>query len=139
MSLKEPSSMEELVYFTRRKIEEHGAAVVWAYRQDCPKCKKAKMGKPVDPKTKKVKSRSKEYVCPACNHTVQKEEYEATLTVEAKVTCPHCKKQGECTGPFAKKPVKIFDVESQKKKAAKAIKLKCEHCQGDILITQKMK
>ena len=131
--------MDELVYFTRRKLGEHGFAVVWAYRKDCPECKKAKMGKPINPKTKKVKSRSKEYVCPACDYTVPKEEYEATLTVEAKVTCPHCKKQGDATGSFAKKNVKIFDAESQKKKAAKAIKLTCEHCQGEILITQKMK
>lgn len=139
MSLKEPESMEELAYFTRRKLGGEGTAIAWVYRQPCPKCKKEKMGKPRDPKTGKVKSRSKEYQCPGCGYTASKDEYEETLTLEAKYTCPHCKKEGESSGPFQRKSVKIFDEEKQKKVAAKAVRLKCEHCDGNIDITQKMK
>jgi len=116
-----------------------GKAICWVYKEDCSKCKKAKMGKPVDPKTKKGKITIKR-ICVSCMWTYRaKDLYEPTLTAEAKYTCPHCKKQGEATGPFVRKSVKIFNVVKQKKVAAKAIKLKCEHCSGDILITQKMK
>lgn len=139
MSLTEPSSMDELVYFTRRKLGEHGFAIAWAYREDCPKCKKAKMGKPRDPKTGKVKTRAKEYVCPECGHTEEKELYEGSLTCECKYTCPHCKKQGESTAPFKRKATRIFDEEKQKKVAVKVVRMQCEHCSGNIDITQKMK
>ena len=139
MMLTEPTSMDELVYFTRRSLPNNGSAVAWVYRQDCPKCKKAKMGKPVDPKTKKVKTRSTEYQCPECNYTVNKEEYEDTLTCEANYTCPHCKKQGGSSAPFKRKSTKIFDEEKQKMVAAKLVRLECEHCKGNIDITQKMK
>jgi len=139
MGVTEPSSMEGLVYFTRRKLGEAGRATAWVYKEDCPKCKKEKMGKPVDPKTKKVKSRSKEYVCKACGYTIAKDVHEPTLTMEAKYTCPHCKKEGEASGPFVRKSVKIFNVQKQKKVSTKAVRLKCQHCDGDIDITQKMK
>ena len=90
----EPSSMDELVYFTNRKVGD-GNVMAWVYRNECPKCGKAKMGKPKDEKTGKPKIRAKEYVCPECSNTVEKEEYEETLMCEIKYTCPKCKHQGE--------------------------------------------
>ncbi len=46
MALRQPESMDEVIYFTRRVIG-NGKAVAWVYRKDCPECG-AKMGNPVD-------------------------------------------------------------------------------------------
>ncbi|MBN2368598.1 hypothetical protein JXC34_06260, partial [Candidatus Woesearchaeota archaeon] len=73
MSLKMPDSMEELVYWTSRKIE-NGNAKVWVFREDCPECGKALMGKPVE--KGKVKTRASYYECPECGHQIPKSEYE---------------------------------------------------------------
>ena len=83
--VKEPESMEELIYFTRRTIGK-GQAQAWVYKGDCPKCGKGKMGKPVDEKTGKVKIRAKEYVCPECGNAEEKNAYEETLQCEIKYT-----------------------------------------------------
>lgn len=138
MAIKEPESMEELVYFTNRKVGE-GHVLAWAYRKECPKCGKALMGKPRDGKTGKVKIRAKEYVCPECGNTVEKEEYEESLTCEIKYTCPKCKFKGEIKVPFIRKKMKIFDPEKQKKVAVDAIVFECENCKEKIPITKKMK
>ena len=126
MSLKKPESMEEVIYITRRAIDD-GRVMAWVYKKECKQCGKAKMGKPVE--KGKVKIRAKEYVCPACNHTVEKNEYEETLDVEIEYTCPHCKHEGETTTQFKRKSFK----------GAKAIVFKCEKCNEDIPITKKMK
>lgn len=134
----EPESMDELVYFTKRVVGD-GKITAWVYREDCPKCGKGKMGKPVDKKTGKPKIRAKEYVCPECQHTIEKEEYEDTLTCEAKYTCPKCQFEGEIEAPFKWKNTKIYNVETQKDKTAKAIKFNCGKCDEVINITKKMK
>jgi len=139
MSLNEPTSTQDVVYFTRRTLGAHGRVIAWVYRKDCPKCKKAQMGKPKDEKSGKAKVRAKEYTCPACKYTVGKYEFEETLTIEAKYTCPHCKKQGESSGPFNRKKMKVFDDEKQKKISITMVRLPCQHCKGNIDITQKMK
>jgi len=136
--VKEPESMDELIYFTKRAVGD-GYVKGWVYKEMCPSCGKGLMGKPVDRKTGKVKIRAKDYVCPECNHTVEKEEYEETLTCEAKYTCPKCKFEGETENPFKWKNAKIFNVEEQKDKAAKAITFNCEKCSEKIAITKKMK
>ena len=49
MALKQPESMDECFYFTNRTLEEgKGRATAWVFKPDCPKCGKAKMGKPID-------------------------------------------------------------------------------------------
>lgn len=138
MALKKPESMDKLIYFTKRTIGE-GKVKAWVYRAMCPKCSKGLMGKPVDPKTGKVKIRSKEYVCPKCSYQVGIEEFEDTLTCEIMYTCPKCKFEGEAEVPFKWKNTKIYDIEAGKDKAAKAIKFKCEKCSEVIAITKKMK
>lgn len=138
MALKFPESMDECIYFTRRTINS-GKACAWVFRGDCPKCGKAKMGKPRDEKTGKVKIRAKEYVCPECGHVVEKGAYEDTLTVNIQYTCPHCGNEGETQESFKRKKVQMFDEEAQKKKAVDAVKFKCGKCGKDILITKKMK
>jgi DNA-directed RNA polymerase subunit M/transcription elongation factor TFIIS len=126
--LKEPESMDELVYYTNRDLDKGGEVVCWVRKQKCPKCGKALMGKPLDPKTGRPKIRAKEYVCPECGHTEEKDAYEETLTAEAKYTCPGCKKKGESTASFRRK--KIDGVET--------LRLKCQHCAGNIDVTKKM-
>ncbi|MBW2992872.1 hypothetical protein KY345_06675 [Candidatus Woesearchaeota archaeon] len=124
----EPESMDELVYYTFRDLEGGGEVLCWVRRGICPKCRKGLMGKPIDKKTGKPKRKAKEYVCPECGHTIEKTEYEETLVAEAKYTCPNCKKQGESTAPFKRKKVKGLET----------LRLQCQHCGGNIDITQKM-
>lgn len=128
MALKEPESMDGLIYFTRR-AKENEKIMAWVYKIDCPECKKAKMGKPIDAKTGKVKSRAKEYVCPECGYTEEKEEHEGKVTLEAKFTCPHCGKESEGTTKYTRK---TFE-------GVKSYIVVCEHCGGKIGITKKMK
>jgi predicted RNA-binding Zn-ribbon protein involved in translation (DUF1610 family) len=127
MAIREPESMTELVYFSNRTLEGGGLAKVWVYRQDCSKCKKAKMGKPVE--KGKVRIRAKEYVCPSCGNVIEKEEYESGLTAQATYTCPKCKKSGEAELPFKWKNVD----------GVKCLKIECAGCKNRILITKKMK
>ena len=133
-----PESMDECVYFTRRSLGKKGKAVAWVFREKCPKCKKALMGKPKDDKTGKVKSRSKEYVCPACGHIIEKKKYEDTLTCNIQYTCPECGNSEEIQVPFKRKKTQVLD-EKGKKKSVDAIKFKCQKCGKDLLITKKMK
>ncbi len=128
MALKKPNSMDECVYFTSRSIGD-GYATAWVFRESCPKCKKAMMGKPKDSKTGKTQIRAKEYICPACKFTMEKQTYEDTLTVNIEYTCPSCKKDGETTVPYKRKKVEGVD----------AVKFECGSCKARILITKKMK
>jgi len=127
--IKEPESVEELVYFTRRKLGDKGQAMAWVSKQNCTKCDKALMGKPKDKKTGKVKMRAKEYICPECNNTVEKKEYEESLTAEIKYTCPKCEKDQEKEMPYKREKVKGVD----------ALVFNCANCDEKILITKKMK
>lgn len=138
MTLKEPTSMEECVYFTNR-INEKGKIRAWALKELCPKCKESLMGKPKDPKTGKVKIRADNYECPKCKYSVLIEEYEDTLTCNIKYTCSHCSNEGEVQVPFKRKKVKILDEESMRKKTADVIEFQCQKCNQNVYITKKMK
>lgn len=127
MGITYPNSMEEVVYFTNRKLESNGNAKAWAFRMDCPKCKKAKMGKPVE--DGKIKIRAKEYVCPACNYTEEKAVHEEKLTLCVAYTCPYCSNKSEAETSFKRKnfegvPSFVFE---------------CGKCKKKIGITKKMK
>lgn len=121
--------MDDLIYFTRRKIgdKEQGFVMAWVYRKLCPKCGKAKMGKPVE--KGKVKIRAKEYVCPNCGYSEEKKEHEESLTLEAKYVCPFCLKEGTATSEYKKKMVD----------GVPSYVITCEHCGKKIAITKKMK
>lgn len=125
----EPKSMDELVSHTLRELPNGGKIRLWANKQECPKCHKAKMCKPKDKKTGRPKIRAKEYICPECDFTQEKEEYEDTLMAEAIYTCPECKKDGEWEGPFKRKNIQ----------GAKTIRVVCEHCGAFIDVTKKFK
>lgn len=127
MSLKVPESMEECLYFTNRSIGEKGQVLAWVYRKDCPKCKKAKMGKPVV--KGKVKTRATYYECPDCHYQEPKQEHEESLDLEAQYTCPECGKEGEGTTEYKRK----------KYKGVLSYLIICQHCQAEIPITKKLK
>ena len=114
--------MEECLYFTNRD-----GIIAWVYRKECPKCKKAQMGKPVV--KGKVKTRAKEYVCPACSYEEGKEEHEESLNIEAQYTCPECGESGESKAQYKRKSFK----------GVKAYVVECEHCNAKIPITKKLK
>jgi len=127
MALQIPDSMDEIVYFTNRSID-NGKAIMWVPRQQCPKCKKAQMGKPISDEGK-VKIRATEYTCPSCKHTVEKAEYEDTLTAEVIYTCPTCGFNDEYTGPFKRKKID----------GAETFRFQCSKCHANIDVTKKMK
>ncbi len=126
MALEIPDSMDDLVYFTNRSIGT-GKAVVWVYKQLCPKCGKAKMGKPVE--NGKIKIRAKEYVCPNCGYTVDKKEYEDSLEANIIYVCPECGFNGEKTIPFKRKNIK----------GVLTLRFQCDKCNANIDVTKKMK
>lgn len=125
--LKQPESMDELVYFTRRTLVPKGRITAWAFKMECPKCHKALMGKPVA--KGKVKIRATEYVCPACNYTEQKAEHEKKLKVSVEYTCPKCEHSGETEIPYVRKSWH----------GVKAFVFECSECGEKIGITKKMK
>ncbi len=127
MAVKEPESMDDLVYFTKRAIGT-GAVRAWVYREKCPACGKALMGKPKDA-SGKVKVRASEYVCEACGHSVEKKAYEATLTASITYTCPACGTEGETEIPYRRKKVQGVD----------ALVFPCAKCGEKILVSKKMK
>lgn len=123
------------MYFTRR---QKPVVVAWAFREKCPKCKKELMGKPRD-NSGKVKIRAKEYTCPACGYTVEKQAYEDTLTANIQYKCPKCNATGEIQMPFKRKKIKIFDEEEDKEITADALVFNCPKCSEKIAVTKKMK
>ena len=118
--------MDECIYYTFRELPDGSSIRAWTYKKECPKCHKAKMGKPVV--KGKVKIRAKEYVCTECGFTEEKVEHEDTLTVEIKYKCPHCQKEGETTTPFKRKSFQ----------GVKAYIFTCNDCGEKIAITKKM-
>ncbi|MGD2249882.1 MAG: hypothetical protein PVF58_15855 [Candidatus Methanofastidiosia archaeon] len=128
MALELPTSMDELLYFTNRDLDEGGHVICWVKKRECPECGEGLMGKPRK-KTGGVKVRARKYECPECGFEMPKKEYEETLTAEAKYTCPHCGKEGEATVPFKRRKIK----------GVKTLRLQCEHCDGNIDVTKKMK
>ncbi len=135
MALKQPNSMDECVYFTRRSKPN---IVAWVFKEKCPKCKKAIMGKPIGP-AGKVKIRAKEYVCPSCSYTVEKQAFEDTLTANIEYTCPKCNNSGEVQVPFKRKKVKFFDEKKGKDVSVEAVQFLCQKCKEKLNVTKKMK
>ena len=132
MALEEPESMDELLYFTNRA--DKGKIKAWVYKVDCPKCGKAKMGKPVE--KGKVKIRAEVYVCPACGYSQDKTEHEEALNLEIIYTCPYCGNSGEATTLYKRKtfngvPSYIFECGKCKKKIGISKKMKKEKVKGE--------
>lgn len=127
MSITMPESTKECLYFTRRSLDNDGSAVAWVYKRDCPECGKAKMGKPVE--KGKVKMRAKEYVCPECGYSEEKQEHEEKSQLEVIYKCPHCGFEGEATTEFKR----------QNFNKKKSYVFECGKCHEKIGITKRLK
>lgn len=101
MALKEPESMDDLFYFTRRKLENDGWIRAWVYKPDSPKGK-GKLSKPINPSTGRPKVRSSVYVDEAGNEFPCK-EIDKDLILEIKYKSPYTGKEGETTIPYKRK------------------------------------
>ncbi len=121
MPLKQPNSVDECLYFTRRKLVPKGGVMAWAFRKECPACRKGLMKKP--------KKTATSYVCPACGHEEPKAEHEAGITVNVEYTCPFCGHSGEATTEYKRKSWQ----------GVKAYVFACESCKEKIGITKKLK
>ena len=75
MALRFPDSMDECIYFTRRK-DDDSYIIAWVFKKQCPKCKKGPMAKPKAPKTGRPKIRAAEYVCDKCGYSEEKKVHE---------------------------------------------------------------
>lgn len=129
MALRQPESMDECVYFTQRSLNDgKGSVKVWVFKQTCPKCKKAIMGKPRDKKGK-VLVRAKEYVCPECGYTVEKKAYEDSLTANAEYTCLGCGSTGEAQIQFKRKNIE----------GVPTLRFQCVKCSANLDVTKKLK
>ena len=129
MALRQPKSMDECIYFTQRSLDgAKGSVRVWVFKQDCPKCKKAIMGKPRG-KNGKVQVRAKEYVCTACGYTLEKKAYEESSTANAEYTCPACGHSGEAQTPFKRKNIEGIPT----------LRFQCGKCKASIDVTKKLK
>ena len=117
--------MDECLYFTNRQVGNQ-KIIAWVCKVECPKCHKAKMGKPVV--GGKVKIRAKEYLCPNCGYTEEKQEHEESSTVNIQYTC-ECGHSGEATTPNKRK---TFE-------GVPSYVFVCEGCGKKIGITKKMK
>ncbi|MBL7148238.1 MAG: hypothetical protein ISS82_05415 [Nanoarchaeota archaeon] len=139
MTLKEPDSMDECVYFTNRFLNNEGYIKCWVLKELCPKCGKSLIAKPKDPKTGRPKIRATIYSCPSCNYTEDKQEHEEKLTANIKYKCPYCKHEDDIQIPFIRKKVQRFNEEKGKKETVEAMVFNCSKCNKRIEITKKMK
>jgi len=130
MPLRQPESMDECVYFTRR-TNPTGTIVAWVFRAQCPACNKGLMGKPIDKKGKVLK-KSPNYICKECKHEAEKEAYEDTLIVNIDYVCPHCGSHAECQVPFKRIKARILDEATGKKKNCDVIRFPCAACKTDV-------
>ena len=132
--IKEPSSMDGLVYFTRQSGKQ-AKVVAWVRKMACPKCKKP-MGKPVE--KGKVRVRASVYVCPGCGYEEQKQEHFDKLTAEITYNC-NCGHNGEQTLPFKRKKIKVYNDGEGKEVGVDALVFPCSKCKERIIVAKKMK
>jgi predicted RNA-binding Zn-ribbon protein involved in translation (DUF1610 family) len=128
MELKRPNSMEECIYFTNRSLDNEGFAVAWAYRKECPKCGKGRLGKPIK-KDGKPNRKSPDYECPECKYRESNEEVEANLQLEIEYKCPHCTFEGQTATEYKRKNFE----------GVPSFVFVCGKCGKKIGITKKMK
>jgi|GEM_PF-245415 len=129
MAYNIPESMDDLVYFTRRKITgDKGPIIAWVPKLPCEKCKKGLMGKPRDEKTGRAKVRALEYICSSCGMSEEKKAHETKLSALIIYECPFCKKKGEITTAFARKSWY----------GKKAIVFACAGCGEKLGVTKKL-
>ena len=127
MTLQRPNSMEECIYFTNRSIGS-GSATAWAYRKECPKCKKPTMVKPLK-KNGKIDKKADYYECKLCKYQEPNEEVEKNLKLEVQYKCPYCGNESETSTEYKRT---IFE-------AVLSHVFECGKCGKKIGITKKLK
>ncbi len=98
-----PQSMDECLYFTNRKLEDGTCIIAFVRRKECPACHKGQMGKPVNEKTGRPKTRSQVYVCPACGHEEEKKAHEESCMLEIEYTDPEGKQRKQTSVPYKRR------------------------------------
>ena len=126
-TLPQPESMDDLMYFTRRTVFD-GRVVAWVFKPECPACGEAQMRKPRN-KDGKPKTRSKTYVCPACEHEEKKSDVKANATVNVHYICPHCEHEGDATTDYKRRTYM----------GKKSFVFQCAECWQEIPITKRVK
>ncbi len=121
MALKQPDSVDECVYFTRRALGPKGRVTAWAFWKECPQCHKGLMKRP--------KKTSLTYDCPSCGYAEPKAEHEAGLVVNVEYVCPSCGHAGEATTEYKRKSWQ----------GVKAYLFSCAQCKEKIGVTKKLK
>ncbi len=116
--MREPESVDECVYYTRRSFG-NGHILAWAFRKPCPKCGTL---------MRKPSKRSPVYECPSCKYSEPKKEHEQSLTVYVKYTCPFCLHTGEAETPYVRKTWQ----------GVKAFVFTCASCGKKIGVTKKL-
>ena len=77
MTLEEPKSMDDCLYFTNRTIGG-GKTMAWVLRPLCEKCNEGRFGKPIK-KNGKPDKKAEYFECPKCKAQMTNEEAEETL------------------------------------------------------------
>ena len=126
MALKDPKSMEDCFYFTRRKLEK-GSIVAWVLKPIGPHG--GLLQRPLNPKSGKVMKKSEVYVERGTDYEVPCKEIDPTLKVQIRYECPECAKAGETTAPYVWKTYK----------GAKSIIFYCNDCEAKLGISKKLK
>ena len=127
MTLEEPKSMDECLYFTNRTMDS-GKAMAWVLRPLCERCNEGRFGKPIK-KNGKPDKKAEYFECPKCKAQMTNEEAEEKLKVSIKYTCPHCGKDGEGQTEYKLKTYQ----------GVKSYVVPCDKCGEKIAITKKMK
>ena len=111
-----PESMDELLYFTNRKLPDGTKIIAYVERKTCPKCKKAPMGKPINEKTGNPKTRSPIYTCPECGYEEKKTAHEESCELQIQYTNPQGTQLKKATSPYKRrtwKGMKAFVFENE--------------------------
>jgi predicted RNA-binding Zn-ribbon protein involved in translation (DUF1610 family) len=124
-----PESMDEVLYFTNRKLEDGTRIIAFTRKKECPECQKALMGKPLDPKTKRPKVRSTTYECPECGYQEPKKAHEEEREVEIEYTNPEGTEKKHAKTPYTRKtwkgvPAFVFENEFTGEKMGVTKKMK---------------
>lgn len=98
-----PESMDDLLYFTNRKLPNGTKIIAYVERKRCPECGEADMGKPINEKTGRPKTRSKTYECPECGYEESKKEHEKSLELQIQYTNPEATKLKKTTSPYERR------------------------------------
>ncbi|MFT4250264.1 MAG: hypothetical protein ACMXYD_02805 [Candidatus Woesearchaeota archaeon] len=98
-----PDSMDDLLYFTNRKLPDGTKIIAYVERKTCPECGKAQMGKPINEKTGRPKIRSPIYTCPECGYEEKKQAHEDSCEVTIQYTNPEGTEMKTTTASYKRK------------------------------------